>query len=211
MKAEIFNQENQKVGIIDLPDQVFNAKWNPKLVHQVYVAQISSSRKPLAHTKDRSEVAGGGKKPWRQKGTGRARHGSSRSPLWVGGGVTFGPTNQKNFYKKINKKMKRNAIFSLLSKKLADNEIKIIDDLNIENNKTRNVVAMIKKFFKKQASILFVTIKDNKSIFLAARNIPKVSILHMDSLNLYDCLVHKYIFFDKAVISQFSKLILNKK
>ncbi|MDI6821117.1 MAG: 50S ribosomal protein L4 [Patescibacteria group bacterium] len=210
MKVEIFNKKNHKVGAINLPDQVFNVKWNPELVHQAYIAQVSSLRKPLAHVKDRSEVAGGGKKPWRQKGTGRARHSSIRSPLWAGGGVTFGPTNQKNFYKKINKKMKRGALFSLLSKKLADDEIKVIDDLNIENNKTKNVIAIIRAFLKKQASILFVTAKGNKSIFLAGRNIPKVGILNGDSLNISDCLTYKYIFLDKAVIPQLEKLILKK-
>ena len=104
MKTDIFNQQNNKVDIIDLPERIFGVKWNPDLVHQALMAQLANRRQPSAHVKDRSEVSGGGKKPWKQKGTGRARHGSNRSPIWKGGGVTHGPTKEKNFTKKINKK-----------------------------------------------------------------------------------------------------------
>ncbi|MDI6734065.1 MAG: 50S ribosomal protein L4 [Patescibacteria group bacterium] len=211
MKADVFNQKNHKVDTIEISDRIFNAEWNPELVHQVYVAQMSSARKPLAHTKDRSDVAGGGKKPWRQKHTGRSRHSSIRSPLWAGGGVTFGPTKERIFYKKVNKKMKKGAIFSLLSRKLVDDEIRFIDDLNIENNKTKNVVLIMKSFFKKSTSALFIVEKNNKNIFMAARNIPRVKVLNADSLNIVDCLVYKHIFFDKAAVPQLDKLIFSRK
>ena len=101
---DIFDKAGKSVGKIDLPIEVFGLDSNDSLVHQVYIAKRANQRRTYAHTKDRSEVRGGGKKPWRQKGTGRARHGSNRSPIWVGGGVTFGPTNERNFSKKINKK-----------------------------------------------------------------------------------------------------------
>ncbi|MFH0712566.1 MAG: 50S ribosomal protein L4, partial [Candidatus Jorgensenbacteria bacterium] len=117
MKAEVYNKENKKVDTIELSDRVFGAKWNPALVHQVLVSESANRRKPYASTKDRSEVRGGGRKPWAQKGLGRARHGSIRSPIWVGGGVTHGPRPEKDYGKKINKKMKRTAIYSVLSKK----------------------------------------------------------------------------------------------
>ena len=127
MKVDVYNKENEKVGTTDLPDTVFSASWNPDLVHQAVVAQQANSRQTVAHTKDRSDVRGGGRKPWRQKGTGRARHGSIRSPLWKGGGVTFGPRTERRFRKSINTKMRRGALFSTLSRKYQDGEVTIID------------------------------------------------------------------------------------
>src|SRR3989338_6971942 len=112
MKAQLYNLKGEVIGDIDLKDEIFGVKWNADVVHQALQAQIANTRKPIAHTKGRGEVRGGGKKPLRQKGTGRARHGSIRSPLWKGGGVTHGPTKDKIFAKKINKKMKRLAIVS---------------------------------------------------------------------------------------------------
>lgn len=202
MKTDLYNRENTKVGTIDLPDAVFAVKWNPDLVHQAVVAQLANARQPVAHTKNRGEVSGGGKKPWRQKHTGRARHGSTRSPLWIGGGITFGPRNDKDYSKKINKKMKRVALCSILSKKLADGEIKVIDDFTMQEPKTKNVAAALKKFFSKPQSLLIVSKKENKNLFLAGRNIPKTEIMEAKGLNVYTCLSHKTIFIDKDSIEQ---------
>lgn len=204
MKVEVLNQENKSVGHVDLPDRVFAVKWNPTLVHQVVVSQLSNIRKPVAHTKDRSEVRGGGKKPWKQKHTGRARHGSSRSPLWAGGGVTFGPRNDKDYTKKINKKMKQGALYSVLSKKLKDGEIKIIDVLKFSDHKTKLIVNVMKNFFKKPESVLFITLPSNKNLFLAGRNIKKVGIANLSGLNVYECLKYKFIFIEKETLNQFS-------
>ncbi len=121
LEATIYNQKGASAGSITLPKSVFGAKWSADLVHQVVVAMQANQRSGTAHTKDRSEVRGGGKKPWAQKGTGRARHGSSRSPIWVGGGVTFGPRTEKDYSQKINKKMANKALGVLLSKKMKDN------------------------------------------------------------------------------------------
>ncbi len=140
MKADVINLKNEKVGEIDLPEEVFGEKWRPILVKQVLDAQISNRRKPLAHAKNRAEVSGGGRKPWRQKGTGRARHGSIRSPIWIGGGKAHGPTKDKNYEKKINKKQRKVATLSVLSKKFKDGEIKFFDSLNIESPKTKLIV-----------------------------------------------------------------------
>ena len=203
MKAEVFNQENKKVGTIDLPDKIFAVSWKPDLIHQVILAQLSNRRKPLAHTKTRGEVRGGGRKPWRQKHTGRARHGSIRSPLWAGGGVVFGPRKEKKFSRKINKKMKRQAIFSVLSKKLAGQEIKFIEDLKLKELKTKNFAKILKIFFPKPVSLLCIPDKSNSQVALAARNIEKVDVQMPDSLNVYNLLAHKYVFFEKEAVNQF--------
>src|SRR3989338_4393818 len=128
MEAKVYTQDGKESGKVKLPEDVFNLPWNSDLVHQVVVSMESNARVTVAHTKDRSEVSGGGKKPWKQKGTGRARHGSIRSPLWIGGGVTHGPRNEKNFKKKINKKMKIKALYVVLSEKLRNNEILFLND-----------------------------------------------------------------------------------
>lgn len=201
MNVEVFNRKNEKVGTAELPENIFNVDWKPALVHQALVTQIANRRKPLAHTKTRGEVRGGGRKPWRQKGTGRARVGSIRSPLWAGGGVTFGPRKEKIFAKKINRKMKQLALFSVLSKKLKDSEIKVIDDLNFNNGKTKNVAEMMKSFFdKKRPSAIFIIANINVTFSRVARNIPKVSSFKPGALDLHDILKHKYLFIEKKAI-----------
>src|SRR3989338_5603717 len=122
METEVYNQEGQMAGKIELPDSVFGLPWNDDLVHQVIVSMQSNKRTPVAHTKNRGEVSGTGRKPWRQKGTGRARHGSRRSPIWIGGGVAHGPRNDRNFTKKINVKMMKKAFYTILSQKYRDDE-----------------------------------------------------------------------------------------
>ncbi len=200
MKMDVYSQENKKSGTIELPDKVFKVKWNPSLVHQVLLAQVSNQRKTIASVKDRGEVSGGGRKPWQQKGTGRARHGSIRSPLWVGGGVTFGPRREKKFGKKINKKMKRAALYSLLSRKSADDEIRIIDNLTLADHKTKKLSNVLGSFFKKTPSVLLIPTKDNRNVFVAAENIPKIKAIKPNYLNVYDGLTHKYILFEKGAI-----------
>jgi len=197
MKVEIFNKKNEKTGQIELSESVFGRKWNADLVHQVLVSQMANIRKPFAHAKGRGEVSGGGKKPWRQKGTGRARHGSIRSPIWIGGGVTFGPTKEKNYSKKINKKMRRVAIFAILSKKLDDGEIKFIDSLEIESPKTKILAGVLKNISEGAKSALLVPSVGSKNIYKAAVNIPKIFAIDPRSLNVYDLLRYKMILIDK--------------
>lgn len=143
MSYPVYNQSGSVVKEVNLNSTIFSAKINPALVHQAAVAQMANARPVLAHTKTKGEVRGGGKKPWKQKGTGRARHGSSRSPLWVGGGVTFGPRNTRNFEQKINKKMKKNALFSCLSDRAKDNALVLIDQLELAEYKTKNFAQII--------------------------------------------------------------------
>ena len=205
MLADVYNKENKKVEQIDLPEKICNAKWNPSLIHQAFVAQLSNARKPSAHTKSRAEVRGGGRKPWRQKHTGRARHGSTRSPIWVGGGITFGPSNERNFSKKINKKMKQKALFSLLSKKLKDKELLFLNEIKAENKKTKSIAVVLKTIFKKAINVLIIPAKENKEAFLSGRNIKNVKVLSPESLNIYDCLKYKYIVLEKDAVSQITK------
>jgi len=193
MKAALYNIKEEKIGEIDLSEKIFGVRWNPDLVHQALLAQLANRRQPLAHTKGRGEVRGGGKKPWRQKGTGRARHGSIRSPLWRGGGVTFGPTKEKIYAKKINKKMRRQAIHSVLSKKLAEDEVKIFDSLTVAGGKTRELKWL-------PQSTLVVPGKSGKLVFRAAANLPKAAALAPDSLNVYELLKHKNIFIEKEAV-----------
>lgn len=137
MKADIYNQKGKIVGSVALSESLFSEKWNADLVHQVVVAMESNSRHGTASTKGRSEVRGGGRKPWRQKGTGRARHGSRRSPIWVGGGVTHGPTSEKNYKKKINKKMRAKALACVLTKKYNNKQILFLDEFTFKEPKTK--------------------------------------------------------------------------
>ena len=147
MEAKIYNQKGKEAGKIEVPKEVFGLAWNADLVHQVIVSMRSNDRAAIADVKDRAQVRGGGKKPWAQKGTGQARHGSSRSPIWVGGGITHGPTSEKNFKKKINKKMKTKAFFSILSAKMRDNEVMFLDDLKF-TGKTKDASLALKELAK---------------------------------------------------------------
>lgn len=170
MKVSVYTTEGKEKEKVDAPKDVFGLKWNPDLVHQVLVSMETSARSPIAHTKDRSEKRGGGKKPWRQKGTGRARHGSRRSPIWVGGGVTFGPRNEKNFDRKVNKKMKAKALFTILSKKLADDEIIFVDDIKFSEAKTKEAKKVIESLSTIKGFENLRTKRHNKAVVLIDEN-----------------------------------------
>ncbi len=206
MKVDIFNKENSKAGEMELPEKIFKAKWAPILIKQALLTQEANSRQNLAHAKDRAEVSGGGKKPWRQKGTGRARHGSIRSPLWSGGGATFGPRKEKNFSRKINKKMKQLAVFSLLSKKIKDGNFKVIDELAFLNEKKlKTAVSGLKKiinFNDSKNSFLLILPSIYKSANLAVRNLKKISAISAKSLNIYDLMKWKNIIAEKSAVEE---------
>ena len=206
-KTNIYNQKGEAVGEIDLSDKVFGVKANEALVHQAMVAQMANERQVLAHTKDRSEVRGGGKKPWRQKGTGRARAGSSRSPIWIGGGVTFGPTKDRNFSLKINKKMKVKAILMALSDKVLNNKLVVLERLEIPEFKTKIFNEIIlkleknlndkesktkeNKIKKQKKSILVINGKKDDKIKFSARNLMGVKLINLDNINIIDLLKYK--------------------
>ncbi len=201
MKTDLYNLKNEKVGEIDLPDKVFKAPWKPALVKQVVDAMAANLRKPWAHAKGRGEVSGGGKKPWRQKGTGRARHGSTRSPLWRHGGKAHGPQKTRDYLQKINKKMKRVALYSALSRKFKDGEAKVILGLNIEKPKTKMLASHLKAFAANpkvnKFDILLIPDAENKMLYRAAANLPKAEAMSPTSLNVRDLLRHKQILIDE--------------
>lgn len=228
MQVNLYNQAGEVINQIELPEEVFGLKINQNLLHQAVLAQMGNARQVLAHTKDRSEVRGGGKKPWRQKGTGRARHGSIRSPIWKGGGVTFGPTKNRNFAKSINKKMKRKALFMALSGKAGDQQLLVFDSLNLEKPKTKLVDKVLKTLAtkmnpersregsqrasasigmkdpnsskRKMPTLVLVTVDTDKNIERSAKNLPYAKVLSAKSLNILDILNNKYLFLIQEAI-----------
>lgn len=210
MKAEVYNLKNEVVGDVELPAGVFGVKWNPALVAQILRAQLANKRRPWAHAKTRAEVRGGGRKPWRQKGTGRARHGSIRSPLWVGGGKAHGPLKTRDYSQKVNKKMKRAALFSVLSRKFKDGELRIFADLAIAEPKTKQLAVPLRtvlglKKNEKRFDALLIADKENKNIMRASSNLPKAKATTAESLNVYDVLNYKNIFIEKEALGAMSK------
>ncbi len=192
MNVKVYNQEGKKIESVELPAEIFALSMNNDLVHQAVVSQMTNARQVLAHTKDRSEKRGGGRKPWRQKGTGRARHGSIRSPIWRGGGVTFGPSKERVFTKKINKKMKRQALFMALSSKVKDKEMILLDKIELTEAKTKEMIKVLNNL-KINKTVLVVLDKTNQKIIRAANNIPKIKTIRADSLNVVDVLSYKYL------------------
>jgi len=207
METQIYNQKGKSVGKLELPESIFGLPWNGDLVHQVVTAMQANSRTPVAHTKTRGEVRGGGRKPWKQKGTGRARHGSSRSPIWIGGGVTHGPRNEKSYDQKINKKMKAKALYTVLSEKLRKGQILFLEELTLKTIKTKDAVSVINDLSSiKGFERIVGGKKPNTYITIPAKgdtlkksfaNIPTVEIDEVRNINPVDLLAFKYI-----VISQ---------
>ncbi len=225
LKISIYNQKAEKVKEMDLPTSIFGLKPNNTLIHQALVTQMANERQVLAHTKDRSEVRGGGRKPWRQKGTGRARAGSSRSPIWIGGGVTFGPDKNRNFKKSINKKMKQKAIYMTLADKMANKNLLIFDKIISPEYKTKEMATMIsvwqekelisrpKKNDKKKASvkkpnILFIVDKVDKKVSYSLRNLPGVKMIALCNINILDLLKYRYTVF---TLDSIEKLVRAKE
>jgi len=211
MEVKIYNQKGAEAGSITLPAKVFAAKWRSDLVHQVVEGMRSNKRAGTADTKDRGEVRGGGKKPWKQKGTGRARHGSSRSPIWVGGGVTHGPLAEKNYKRKITKSMRAQALFSVLSRKMKDGEIIFVDTLAMSKINTKAGVEVIKNLAKALGSKSIATSKKrrvltalwgrNANIEKSFRNISALEIVFLKNLNPLDVLNHQYLLIENPTES----------
>lgn len=213
MTTEVYNIKGEKAGEVELPERIFGAMWKPVLVKQVFDGEQANARHPWAHTKGRGEVRGGGKKPWRQKGTGRARHGSIRSPIWRHGGVSHGPLAERSFEVKINKKMKRGAFFSVLSKKLKEKEIVFLDQFILSAPKTKEVNLVFKNL-RENAKIYrigekggksLVAVPKNKEVERSLNNLLFVSYAEPRNLNTSTLLKNKYVIFDASSIEELKK------
>jgi len=204
-KVKVYNLNGEVVQELELSEAVFGVKVKPAVVHQVVEAQDSNSRQVIAHAKGRSEVRGGGRKPWRQKGTGRARHGSIRSPLWKGGGVTFGPTKERNFKKEINQKVKTLALRMVLSDKAAYQHLILVEDLILPQSKTKVLMNVLNKLPIKNKSVLIALAKKNEPVILSSRNLPQVATEPLASLNVVDLLKFEYLLTTVEAVNQLAK------
>ena len=200
METPIYNIQGKKTGTFELPENIFGLPWNADLVHQVVTSMQANARTSTAHTKDRGEVRGGGKKPWQQKGTGRARHGSSRSPIWKGGGVTHGPRTEKDYSRKINQKMRQKALLVVLSRKAKDGEIIFLDTLNMTEPKTKTakaiMTALTKDFAKlgktKNAALVALS-SAHKPTMKSFSNFGNLEITTVANLNPVSVLGKRYL------------------
>lgn len=199
MKTDLYNTQGKKIGDVDLPDKLFAVNWNADLAHQALRVQNANRRENVGHVKDRSEVRGGGIKPWRQKGTGRARHGSIRSPIWVGGGVTHGPTKERNFSLNIPQKMRQGAVFAILSKRLTDGEVKVVDSLGVSEPKTKILREALKVLAPTQSALIIVS-PESKDVYVAARNLKRVKVSDPKSVNVYDLLRPAVVIIEQAAL-----------
>lgn len=211
MKTDIYNAQGKKSGTIDLPESVFGVAWNESLMHQVVTSMQDNARPNVAHTKTRGEVRGGGKKPWAQKGTGRARHGSIRSPIWKGGGVTHGPRNDKDYSRAIPKKMRAKALFMALSRKLKDGELIFVDSFGLQEPKTsvakRSLaqlagVSGFERLNRKKKNLALIAFADpTPASQKSFRNIGNVDCVPMRNLNPVAVLGHSFLIIENPEAS----------
>ena len=202
-KVSVYNIEGKVVGDMELNDAVFSVEVNTHLVHQAVVLQLANKRQGTQSAKTRSEVSGGGRKPWRQKGTGHARQGSTRSPQWTGGGIVFAP-KPRDYSFKMNKKEKNLALKSVLTTKVAENKFIVVDGLSFDEIKTKNMVNVLKNLEVKKA--LVVTDDDNKNVTLSSRNISGVKTAFTNTINVYDILKYDKMVVAKDVISKIEEV-----
>ena len=197
-KVSVLNMEGSEVGTIELSDAVFGVEVNENLVHQAVVSQLANKRQGTQKAKTRSEVSGGGRKPWRQKGTGHARQGSTRSPQWTGGGVVFAPV-PRDYSFKMNKKEKRAALKSALTSRVEENKFIVVDELNFDEIKTKKFQAVLNNLNVNKA--LVVLEDGNKNVEISAKNIPDVKTAHTNTINVYDILKYNTVIATKAVVA----------
>ena len=197
---KVLNQNGAEVSTLELDESVFGAEYRESLIHQVVVAQLNNKRQGTKSTLTRTEVRGGGIKPWRQKGTGRARQGSIRSPQWTGGGVVFAP-KPRDFSQKVNKVAKRNALVSALSAKLADGNMIVVDKIALENAKTKEMVAVMNALNVDKRALLVVTGED-AAVVRAAKNIPTVTTMASELINVYDLVANEKLVVTEAAVKK---------
>ena len=202
MKAPLYDQSGKKTGDVALEKNIFQVEASEGLVHQYLVYQQANARMPIAHVKNRSAVSGGGKKPFRQKGTGNARQGSTRNPHMRGGGRAFGPSNERNFTKQMPKAMRRKALFSLLSAKAKDGKIMAVDKYDTKEPKTKDIATLIGKL-PVERNVLLVTDRDEKAMKMASRNIANGKTILYNYLNPADIMKYEAILFTQTALNNF--------
>ena len=200
----IYDINGGQVGEMALSDEVFGIKVNASVLHDAVVMQLASRRLGTHSTKTRGEISGGGRRPWRQKGTGRARHGTSRSPIWRGGGIVFGP-HPRDYKYSLPKKVRRLALKSALSSKVNTGDLVIVDDLRLEQPKTKEMVRIMGNL--KVSEALLVTSGDNNMVVLAARNIPGIKPLGVSGINVYDLLAHQKLVITKEAVAMVEEVL----
>lgn len=209
MKVKIVNKSGP-ADSLEVSSDVFSLKENPELISQALQKELANRRRSIAHTLDRGEVAGGGRKPWRQKGTGNARAGSNRSPLWRGGGITFGPRNTRNFSKKLPKKMAAQAIKMALSDKIRDKKLILVSSLHLQKISTRAVQDFLEKLPIQEGKILVVLGKTNINLELSTANLKYIKTVLVDGMNLLDIINHDYLITDKEALKAIEKRFMAK-
>ena len=205
-KVAVYNQKGEKVEEINLNEEIWGVEVNKETLYDAIVMQRASLRQGTHKTKTRGEVSGGGKKPWRQKGTGRARHGSIRSPIWRGGGVVFGPQPRDYGYN-INRKQRRIALISALSAIVNNKGLVVVDDLNLSTPKTKEMKKVLNNLNINDKKILMLTNEENENTILAARNIPGVKILETKGINVLDLVNHDFLLVAKDDIKEIEELL----
>ncbi|OGH84244.1 MAG: 50S ribosomal protein L4 [Candidatus Magasanikbacteria bacterium RIFOXYA2_FULL_44_8] len=205
LKTKVYNLEGKAIGDIELSDKVFGVKVKPAVVHQVFVQQTNNQREPWADTKSKGEVRGGGKKPWKQKGTGRARHGSSRSPIWKGGGVVFGPRTDRNYKTKINTKTRQLAIRMCLSDKAQTNHILVVENLKFTAPKTKLLTGLLKSL-PKFKNLLLLTAGKDEMVLRMAENLPKVKVWRAEDVNVMELLSKDTVLATKDGIAKMEQI-----
>jgi large subunit ribosomal protein L4 len=204
-KVKIYNQDGQATGELELQAALFGVRVKPSLVHDVVVALQALARRTISHTKTRGEVRGGGKKPWKQKGTGRARHGSIRSPIWKGGGVTHGPSKERNYAVKINRKVKRQALLMALSDKVNNERVLVLEAPNFTAAKTKLAAEMLKRL-PVGRRVLFIIPQSNPSLLRMVRNLQGVKLVTANTLNLLDVISSSTVLFQKEAVPAFEAI-----
>ena len=202
--VKLYDMKAKEVGTLELADALFNTEYNESVIHQAVVARLANERQGTKSTLTRSEVRGGGAKPWRQKGTGRARQGSIRSPQWVKGGVVFAPKS-RDFSKKMNAKAKTVALLSALSQKIRDDEVIFIDEIKVAEAKTKEMVAFLKAF-NLEKTVLLVMDNADEAVLRASANIPAVSTIAASQINTYDVVKNAKIVMSKQAVQQIEEV-----
>ena len=206
MEATVYNAQGKKKGSVSLPEEVFGVQWNDSLMHQVVTSMLGNARGPVAHTKGRGDVRGGGKKPWQQKGTGRARAGQANSPLWRGGGKIFPSSPEENFAQKVNRKMYRAGVASILSQLVREDRLSVVEQIAVDAPKTKLLATKLKALGL-NGTVLVVTDKVEENVFLSARNLPNVLVLEAREVDPVSLVQFENVLLTKAAVTQFEEML----